>query len=331
LIEHWILGKMQSGFAEFAIDTMPLDLDDVALFMRVKTLGSLSVAARESAESVSQVSRALARLERRVGARLMHRGTHGLSLTDEGDTFARYATVLLETQGELAAALSGTPAEPSGWVRASVSPVLAQTLIVPSLPALQERYPRIALDICAEDRVVDMAREGIDVALRTGTPHLDTLVARQIGSFGRLICAAPDYLARRGEPKTVDALRDHHLLTSSTSPAINRWPLRPAPGRRSRRDAAPDVFVARGQTRTDNSAVLLSLALAGVGIGRFTDLAVRPLITEGRLVPILQDLFDTGAVPIYAVMPPERARLPKIAACIGHWRGWLAGDGRPPG
>ena len=138
---------MQSGFAEFAIDTMPLDLDDVALFMRVKTLGSLSAAARESAESVSQVSRALARLERRVGARLMHRGTHGLSLTDEGDTFARYATVLLETQGELAAALSGTPAEPSGWVRASVSPVLAQTLIVPSLPALQERYPRIALDI----------------------------------------------------------------------------------------------------------------------------------------------------------------------------------------
>eukprot|EP01136_Pigoraptor_vietnamica_P034962 Opistho-1_new@99540 len=112
---------------------MKLDLDDAALFLRVAELGSLSAAARERHAPVSLVSRTLARLEERCGARLMHRSTHGLSLTDEGDTFAVHARRLLDTRDELAAAFRHKRAGPSGWVRLSVSPVLAETLIVPSL------------------------------------------------------------------------------------------------------------------------------------------------------------------------------------------------------
>lgn len=147
---------------------MNLDLDDAALFLRVAELGSLSAAARERNAPVSQVSRAIARLEARCGVRLMHRTTHGLSLTDEGDTFAAHARRLVDTRDELAAAMRIKRGGPSGWVRLAVSPVLAETMIAPSLPSLHEAYPQLQIDILADDRMHDMARDGIDIAIRTG-------------------------------------------------------------------------------------------------------------------------------------------------------------------
>ena len=164
---------------------MKLDLDDAALFLRVAELGSLSAVARERDMPVSQVSRTLVRLEARCGARLMHRSTHGLSLTDEGDTFAAHARRLLDTRDELAAAFRHKRAGPSGWVRLSVSPGLAQSVIVPSLPSLYEAHPQLQVEVLADDRMSDMAREGVDIAIRTGSPQGDNLVARQIAEHGR--------------------------------------------------------------------------------------------------------------------------------------------------
>ena len=126
---------------------MNFDLDDVALFLRVAELGSLSAAARERHAPVSQVSRCLARLETQSAVRLMHRTTHGLSLTDEGDTFAAHARRLLDTRDELAAAFRHKRAGPSGWVRLSVSPGLAQSVIVPSLPSLYEAHPQLQVEL----------------------------------------------------------------------------------------------------------------------------------------------------------------------------------------
>lgn len=155
---------------------MNLQLDDAELFVRVARLGSLSAAARERNVAVSQVTRALARLEAACGARLMHRNTHGLSLTDEGDTFLAQAQRLLDIRDELQAEMTGRVTGPSGWVRVSVSAVLAQAVIAPGLAGLYERLPGLRLDISADDRIVDMAREGVDVAVRTGEPQVETLV-----------------------------------------------------------------------------------------------------------------------------------------------------------
>ncbi len=175
---------------------MQLQLDDVALFTRIAELGTLSAAARERDVPVSQVTRALVRLEASAKVRLLHRSTHGLSLTDEGDTFLAYARRLLDTTAELSSELTGKLSGPSGWVRISVSPLLAQTVIAPSLSTLYARYPELHIDLCADDRMADMARDGIDIAIRTGTPNGDTLVARQIGSNRRALYAAPSYLAQ---------------------------------------------------------------------------------------------------------------------------------------
>lgn len=132
---------------------MQMQLDDVALFTRIAELGSLSAAARERDVPVSQVTRSLARLEAAIQVRLLHRSTHGLSLTDEGDTFLVHSRRLIETAAELSADLRGKIEGPSGWVRISASPVIAESLIVPSLPGLYERYPQIQIDISAEDRM----------------------------------------------------------------------------------------------------------------------------------------------------------------------------------
>jgi DNA-binding transcriptional LysR family regulator len=295
---------------------MQLQLDDVALFVRIAELGTLSAAARERNVPVSQVTRALARLEVGCGVRLLHRSTHGLSLTDEGDTFLTHGRRLLETTGELGSALSGKISGPSGWVRISVSPLLAQMVIAPSLRGLYQRYPQLHIDICADDRMADMAREGIDIAIRTGTPNSETLVARQIGTYSRSLYAAPSYLADFGTPLHPDELSQHRLIGNSASPVLNHWPL--SSGNKSRE------LVVQGHTRTDNSAVILSLAQQGVGIARLMDLLAQPLVRRGELLPLLQNHFASSRVPIYAVMLQQRQRLPKIRACIDYWEQWLS-------
>lgn len=320
---------------------MQLQLDDVALFARIAELGTLSAAARERDVPVSQVTRALARLEAACGVRLLHRSTHGLSLTDEGDTFLAYGRQLLGTTEELAAELHGKLSGPSGWVRVSVSPVLAQIVIAPSLNGLYDRYPQLHVDISADDRMTDMARDGIDIAIRTGGPHSETVVARQIGEYSRQLYAAPSYLARHGTPTHPDDLLRHRLLGNSTYPVLNRWPLPAADGAqpahataRARTAAGGSAIAVAGQarellvsghTRTDNSAVTLMLALQGVGIARLMDLLAQPLVQRGELVPVLAGHMPCARVPVHAVMLQERHRLPKIRACIDYWAQHLAG------
>jgi DNA-binding transcriptional LysR family regulator len=296
---------------------MQLQLDDVALFARIVELGTLSAAARERNAPVSQVTRALARLEAACGARLLHRSTHGLSLTDEGATVLAHGRRLLDTTSELQGELSGKTGGPAGWVRISVSAVLAQAVIAPALPSLYERHPGLHLDIATDDRLADMARDGIDIAIRTGTTHSDNLVARPIGGLTRALYAAPAYVQRHGLPRQPDDLMRHRLIGNTTSAALNRWAWRGG-------GKSDNEFIVQGHTRTDNTAVVVALAQQGVGIARIVDLVAQPLVKIGALVPVLPEHFSTKPVPMFAVMLQERHRLPKIRACIDHWAQWMA-------
>ncbi len=168
---------------------MNLALDDVLLFTRMADLGSLSAAARERDAPVSQVTRALKRLEAGCGVRLLHRNTHGMHLTDGGDTFLAYARRMLDSTAELAADIQSKRARPSGWVRVSVSALLTQCVMAPSAHGLYQRYPDLQLDIHADDRMADLARDGIDIALRTRTPahpHTRTMTRWSSGRLARM-------------------------------------------------------------------------------------------------------------------------------------------------
>lgn len=321
---------------------MQLNLMDAALFVRVAELGTLSAAARERNEPASQISRAMVRLEAALGVRLLHRSTHGLSLTDEGDTFLAHARRMLDIAAELESEMTGKLAGPSGVVRVAVSPILAQMVIAPTLPALYERYPQLRIDIAADDRPVDLARDGIDIAIRAGVDINETLVARKIGEHSRNLYAAPAYLRQFGTPTTVAELKSHRLITNSASQSLNRWPFKaataadgerrekqtagPVPGqaprsspRPSLRPPAVEMLQVRGHTRADNTAVSMSLALAGVGIARLNDLLVYPLVAQGQLVQLMSELTADECIPVYAVTLQERHRLPKVRACIDYW------------
>ncbi|MGC1172290.1 LysR substrate-binding domain-containing protein [Polaromonas sp.] len=293
-----------------------LSFDDMHLFARVAELGTLSAVARERDVPVSQISRTLARIEKTCGARLIHRSTHGLTPTVEGQTFLQYCRRLTGTLDELEGEFASQSRQASGWVRVAASTVVAEYLLIPSFESLQQHHPKLCVELQVEDRLVDMAHDGIDIAIRTGTPPTDTVVARQLGTLGRRLYATPGYLQAHGTPKHPDELHQHRLITNSVVTMLNRWPFVV--------DGQPAVVVAEGQWRSGSTGITARLALQGLGISRFATVVAEPLVRQGLLVPVLPDFVDEQPSPIYAVTLTNRHRLPKIKACIDHWTTWFA-------
>ena len=296
-----------------------LAFDDLQLFARVAELGTLSAVARERDTPVSQVSRSLARIEKTCGARLIHRSTHGLSLTPEGAIFLDYCQRLCGTLDELEGEFASKSREASGLVRVAVSSVIAQYQLLPSLQGLVQRHPQLRLALEVSDRLVDMARDGIDIAIRTSVNLPETAVARRIGTLGRALYATPGYLASAGTPTHPDDLRQHRLITNSAVTQLNHWPFL-SDGKRT-------VVVADGQLRANDTNMVASMTLEGLGIARLSTISAVPLVRQKRLVPVLADHIDPQPMPIYAVTAGARHRLPKIKACIDYWADWFKRHG----
>jgi DNA-binding transcriptional LysR family regulator len=318
-----VLRAAQGHGATAAPTIAPMDglaFDDLKLFARVAALGSLSAAARERDVPVSQVSRALTRIEKICGARLVHRSTHGLALTAEGETFLDYCRRLGGTLEALEAEFASRSREASGPVRVAASTVIAQYLLLPSLAGLAERHPRLRIELEVSDLLVDLVREGIDIAIRTVNTLPDTMIARRIGTLGRALYAAPAYAERAGLPMHPGELHAHRLIANSAATQLNRWPFVV--------DGQPLVMTIEGFWRSNDTGVVAHMVLQGLGIGRLATLVGEPLVAEGRLLRVLPTFVDPQALPIYAVTASARQRLPKIRACIDYWAEWI-GEAAP--
>ena len=293
-----------------------MDLDDLHTFTRVVELGSLSSAARERDVPVSQISRALARLEALHKVRLLHRSTHALSLTEPGQSLLEHGRRILSSYAQFEADIGDGKAQVMGTLHLAASPAMAHFVIVPSLEALAQLHPQLSVELHADDRAIDLAQLGMDLAIRTGDPGSETLVSRNIGQHGRRLYAAPQYIKRHGMPKSIEQLQQHRLITSSVQPAYNRWPFLVS--------QCPVVHVARGHFRANSTGVMMSMALQGLGIVRGGTAIAEPMVREGKLVRVMESLVDCQTVPINAVMLQERHRAPKIRACIEFFAQWLA-------
>ncbi|MBL8309812.1 MAG: LysR family transcriptional regulator [Burkholderiales bacterium] len=294
-----------------------MNVDDLRLFVRVAELGTLSSVARERDVAVSQISRAMSQLESHCGVRLLRRTTHGLSLTAEGEVFLGYCRNIAQTLDELDGEFTSRARNVRGVVRVAVSANMAQHVLVPSLPELVARHPGLTIDLQVSDALVDMSRDGIDIAIRTGSTQTEEVIARQIGSHGRRLYASPTYLKKYGKPKHPDDLAKHRIITTSTAPRLNDWPFVI--------DGKPVVRPVHGQLRASSTAITQEMALAGLGICRVHDLIAAPLVRRGELVEVLAPFTDQQVIAVYAMMLPERNRLPKIRACVEFWAEWLAG------
>jgi DNA-binding transcriptional LysR family regulator len=299
-----------------------LSLDDLRLFCRVARLGTLSAVARERNVPVSQISRMLQRIEAAYGVRLVHRSTHGLSLAPEGERFHESAERVVQELEALGDDLQGFQKNVSGLVRIAASASVAELVIVPSLGSLMAQHPGLRIDLRVNDQMVDMAHEGIDIALRTGEPTSDQWVMRRLGTLNRRLYASPSYLRQRGTPDSVNALEQHLLIAHSTQPHINRWTLN--------NGGSVHHLHALGPLMTDNSATLVAMAVAGLGIARLPSVVGEPLAALGQLCEVMPQWSAHASTPVSAVMLAQRHRLPKVRACVDHWVQWFARLGDNP-
>ena len=277
---------------------MSLDLIDVALFVRVCAIRNLSAAGREFGLSPAASSARMAQLERQLGARLLHRTTRQIALTQDGEAFLERALPLLDA-AELAQSSVGEAGQhPHGLLRVAASVSFGRLHLMPFLAEFLGQYPGIRLDLRLSDRVVDMAANGIDVAVRIGPLRDSALVARTLAPSRLWLCASPAYLARHGTPQRPEDLAAHQcLVLEGTSP----W----------RFEDGKQVVSVRvgGRLQSDNGEALRDAAVAGLGIALQSTWAMHEQLKRGQLVRVLAR-YPLAQKPVVSAQYLNRNFLP---------------------
>ncbi|WP_420009022.1 LysR family transcriptional regulator [Xanthomonas sacchari] len=291
-------------------------IGDIALFLRVLDLGSISAAARSLDLSVAVASQRLQRLERALGVRLLHRTTRRLHPTPEGLQLAEQGRPLVEDLESLAGGLRQAGASAAGTLRVTMSAAFGRLYVSPVLPRFMALHPQVRLSVHLSDNVVDLVSEGFDLAIRIGTLRDSSLVARRLAGNRRMLCASPDYLRRHGTPATPADLAAHAcLLLTGSDGRQDTWRLQ-----------APDGEIAvrvAGPLETNFGEVLRDAAVNGQGIALHSEWHVAEDLRQGRLCQVLADypLTETG---IYAVMPQRRLVPPRVRAFVEFMQAELA-------
>ncbi|KNY16368.1 LysR family transcriptional regulator [Shinella sp. SUS2] len=274
---------------------------EMEIFARVVELGGFSPAARAAGMTPSAVSKLIARLEARLGARLLNRSTRQLQVTPEGCAFYERAKRILADL-EDAERAAGLGEQPVGRVRINTSASYATHVLAPLLPEFLALHAGITLDIILTDAVVDLLAERTDVAVRAGPLKSSSLIARKLGETQLVVVAAPAYLSRCGEPHTIAELQAHNRLGFGYTRAVDGWPLR--------ENGKAVIVPATGRIQASDGEALRHLALAGVGLARLSAFTVRQDIAAGRLVPVLGHLGAEEKEAFHAVYVGQGGPLP---------------------
>lgn len=284
------------------------DLNHVLTFARVVQSGSFAAAAERLGIAPSVASKHVAKLEKHLGARLLQRSTRKLSLTEAGQAYYEHCARIVEELEQSRAAVASLQAEPSGRLRVTCINSFAGWVVAPMLPAFFERYPKIDLEIVTSDRMVDLAEEGFDLALRiTGSPS-PNLVARRIVPIRFLVVGTPDYFARHGTPTKPEDLAQHNCLGFPLSMVDHVW--------RFTRAGEETAVRVDGSLSINNVDALRYNTLAGLGVALLPSYAVGKYLRDGRLVAPLPDWRGFNESVLYAVYLPNRYGSPKLRAFV---------------
>jgi DNA-binding transcriptional LysR family regulator len=286
------------------------DLQGMSIFARIVATGSLSGAAREFGLSTAVVSRRLAALEARLGARLLNRTTRSLRLTEEGAAYYEACTRILAEVEEADGAVAAGRAEPQGSLKVALPASFGHQHIAPLIPQFAERYPKIQLALSLSDRAVNLIDEGFDLAIRIAELEDSALAARKLAPNRRVVCASPEYLRQHGTPRTPDDLAAHNFLVTTWGHDFSMSLDYKGP------DGKPGSVRVSGRYACDNWEVLREWALAGLGVALKSTWDVRRHLEDGSLVALCPGYsFDTD-VAIYAVYPHRRNLPAKTRAFI---------------
>jgi DNA-binding transcriptional LysR family regulator len=281
-------------------------LSALGVVVRVVDHGTFAAAGRELGISASAVGKAIGRLERRVGVRLFQRTSRSVRLTPEGERFVARCRRILNEAEEAESELAQAHGEPRGVLRVNVpeggEPY--RRLLVD----FQRAYPAVALEVEMTNRRVDLVRENFDVGLRTGELSDSSLMSRQLGSFGTLLVASPDYLARRGTPQRPSDLKRHDGLMLRQVSTGRVHDLRLHADER-------DVAFGRVILVASNLDLLIQFAREGRGIVQMLDILAREEIASGSLVPVLRDAVGSE-IACHLVWPTRELVSPKLRVFI---------------
>ena len=287
-----------------------LDLEACRVFARVVDEGSFSAAARVLGVSLPAVSKQVARLEHQLDARLLNRTTRRLSLTEAGEVFRERVVRLLDDAREAHDSVRRLHDAPRGLLRVSAPVSFAAGELSPLLPEFLARYPEIRLELDASDRLVDLADEAYDLAIRLTEHPPQGLVARPLHGLRRVVCAAPAYLQAHGEPAHPAELARHNCLTYPHVEQGTRW-------RFEHGDERLEMAV-KGNLSTNSTELLLRAARSGLGLLRVRDYTVRDDLRQGLLREVLRDWAPRARAALHVLYLPSRRLPPKARVFIDY-------------
>lgn len=279
---------------------------DLDVFAHVVTAKSMSAAGRQLNLSPAVISKRIARLEERVGVRLLQRTTRQLSLTEAGQGFYERVVSILASVEDAEAWVASGSGQARGTLRVSAPTSFGRMHIAPHLKPFLDRNPLVTVDLTLSDAFVDVIAEGFDVAIRIADLGDSSLVAKRLAPNHRVLCATPDYLATRGEPATIADLGNHTLIAHNS----DHWLLDGPEG-------AVTVPVG-GPLRTNSSEVVREALLAGVGIALRSTWDIGPELKSGQLRRVLPGYSVGRRVAIHAVYPSRRHMEQKLRSFIDY-------------
>ncbi|WP_343714261.1 LysR family transcriptional regulator [Inquilinus sp.] len=284
------------------------NLNGLAAFVRAAETRSFVAAGRELGLTASAVGKAVAKLEERLGARLLQRSTRRISLTAEGALFYERCQRILGDVADAEAELQRALDAPRGRLRVSM-PLATHRLMVPLLPEFARLYPEIELDLDFNDRIVDVIEAGLDVVMRSGALGDSRLMSRRVGPFRFRVVGSPDYLARHGAPQRPADLEHHACLRYKfpTSGTMMEWALRAEPGTPPWR--TPATLVA------NSTDALLAAAIRGLGLLYTADFVVAEALEAGSLQTVLDD-YQPPPGMFWALWPSSRQLSPKVRVFV---------------
>ena len=282
---------------------------DIAVFVRVVEAGSFTAAADKLGLSQSAVSKCVNRLEERMGTRLLNRSTRKLSLTEAGAALHAHGLRAISEMEQAELEVARLQTEPRGVLRVNAPMSFGLLHIAPAVNDFLQRYPALTLDLQLDDRLVELVEEGFDCAVRIKALTDSTLVAKKLAPCRQVVCAAPEYLAAHGTPRTPQELKAHRCLIYTYRGKPREWEF-------SGPRAESISVTVSGPLHSNSGLASREAALRGGGILNIPTFYVGDDLRAKRLVALLTDYTPLPEINIYAVYPERRNLSPKVRAFV---------------
>ncbi|PTX55555.1 LysR family transcriptional regulator [Litoreibacter ponti] len=286
-------------------------VETIKTFLRVFDLGSMSAAARDQRISPAVASARINTLETQMGVRLFSRTTRSLAPTEQGRVFYDGAQRIVEAIEAAEAAVTDMTRSPRGTLFVAAPLGVGRTVLAPEIPGFKKLYPLVDIRLRLSDRKIDLTAEGLDVVLFQGNPPDSNLMLRRIGEVERVLCASPDYLAFKGQPKDGPDLVAHHDCLNLRYPGAPefQWPLQTPDG--------PVRYAVSGPFESDDGDVLTTWALGGYGVVLKPRHEVAEHLASGALVELCTRT-PPPPVTLGMLFAHKRHRDPKLRLFLDH-------------